>query len=355
MWIVLAGCTRRPQGRGRGRDHAKENVERWKGELQRNGGSWEAWEKSVAPFQEDVRSALDGKPKAIAGIAGVEGWLFFRRSLEVLVCGDLRAQKEGRDPYPAIVDFAGQLRARGVDMLFCPIPVKAAVFPEKISPRSPAPGEPHVGLYTRRLMLELGEAGVECMDLLPHFLQARDEPGESFYMPLDTHWSPRGLKVAARVIAERIKDYPWWPEVSKGIKYVTKEAPSKRRGDIVRMLPEAARVKYSPLKLTGEQVVSPAGELYEDDKSSPIVVLGDSYAGVFHYGECQHAGLTAHMARELGTPVDLILGQGMGPKVRAKLARRGRGALKGKRLVVWTLSERDLYNYRSPWAVIPIP
>lgn len=348
--LAAIGCSSKPPPR----DFIKENIQRWRSELAEAGGSWEAWQEKISGFQNEVRKLLESKPQEIAGLVGLDGFLFFRRSLEVLIAGDLRAQKDGRDPYPAIVDFHRQLKDRGVELLFCPIPVKAAVFPEKVW--AGAAPSPAVNLWTKKLMLELAEAGVECVDLLPHFLAERDKAQESFYMPLDTHWSNRALRVAAHVFAKRIKAYPWFAEVAKSpIRYQTKTVTTKRRGDIVRMLPEPERVKYPPMDLEAEQVLNPDGSFYKDEESSPIVLLGDSYAGVFHLEDCQNAGLTAHLAKELGIPIDLILGQGMGPQVRAKLARRGPGALKGKRLVIWTLSERDLFNYRSPWEIIQIP
>ncbi len=304
-----------------------------------------------------VRKALASRPEEISGIVGRDGFLFFRRSLKVLAAGDLREQKDGRDPFPAVVDFKRQLEARGVDLLFCPIPVKAAVMPEKLSEHAPGAGGPYVDPSTRKLMLELAEAGVECVDLLPHFIAARkNAANEPVYMPLDTHWTPGTVKVAARVFAERIRAYPWFKEAAKTpVKYSTKETQFKRRGDIVYMLPESERLKHPPMKLEAEQVLMPDGSFYEDDRSSPVVLLGDSYAGVFHFEDCRYAGITAHLAKELSFPIDLILGQGMGPKVRAKLARRGKGALEGKKLVIWALSERDLHEYRDPWKMIPLP
>jgi alginate O-acetyltransferase complex protein AlgJ len=205
-------------------------------------------------------------------------------------------------------------------------------------------------------MAELAGAGVECVDLLPAFLEARDAPGEPFYMPLDTHWSHRALRIAARVFAERIRAYPWYAEAAREpVRYSTRTCAFKRRGDIVPMLPETERLNYPPMEFEAEQVVSPDGSLYKDERSGPILLLGDSYAAVFHFQDCKHAGLTAHIAEETGLPVDLVLGLGMGPEVRKKLLRRGRGGLDGKRLVIWALSERDLYDYRSPWEKIPLP
>jgi len=349
---ILAGCGKKVQPR----DFMKENVDRWRGELARWGGDWPDWEKKVAPFRQDVRKALDERPGKIAGIVGLDGYLFFRRSLEVLVAGDLRAQTDGRDPYPAIVGYHRQLRQRGVELLFCPIPVKAAVLPEKISRSAPGPEGPWVDPWTRKLMLDLAEAGVECVDLLPEFLAARREGADTLYMPLDTHWTPVGLELAARVLAERIKACPWYADAAKDpAAYATKDVAFRRQGDIKPMLPEAERAAYRPLDLAARQVVMPDGRMYQDDKTSPVLFLGDSYAGLFHFGECEHAGVTAHIAKEIGMPVDLVLGLGMGPQVWKKLAYRGKTCLAGKKLVVWALSERDLFGYATGWEAIPLP
>ena len=354
-FTMLSGCGKKAPPR----DFLKEQISTLKGEVQSFGGSYDAWNAQLKPFQDDVRALLSSKPDAVSGLVGLDGFLFFRRSLDVLVGGDLRAQKDGRDPFPVIVDFMNQLKTRNVDLLVCFIPVKADVYPEKVSSHAPPLGKPFVNIYTRKLMFELTSAGVECTDLLPRFVKERDAvPGEAepFYMKLDTHWSNRALRTAANLFAERIKGYPWYKEVSRDkTAYTTQKVSCKRRGDIVTMLPEAERVSYAPMMLDAEQVLLPDGSFYEDSESSPIVLLGDSYSGVFHLEDCKHGGLTAHIAKEIGVPIDLILGQGMGPDIRGKLARRGKGALDGKKLVIWTMSERDLYNYRSPWTVIPMP
>ena len=360
-WLVAGasllgvfGCSSRPAPR----DYMKENVARWNAQLEEAGGTFEAWEQKVKPYHDDVRKALEDRPPSISGIIGLEDTLFFRRSLEVLVCGDYAKQTGGKYPLPAIVDFHEQLKSRGIHLLFCPIPVKGAVFPDRLSENAPPKTGPYANPWTYKLFLELAAEGVECVDLMPALLAARDEPGEELYMPLDTHYSPRGMEVVADVFAERIRNYEWYrnPKPTwKRAAYTTQDAPFKRRGDIVAMLKASERRKYRPMELVGKQVVGPDGELYKDDKTSPVMFLGDSYAGVFHFQDCKNAGITAHIALRVGMPLDLVLGLGMGPEVRKKVARRGKDGLTGKRLVIWALSERDLYNYRSPWGIIPMP
>jgi alginate O-acetyltransferase complex protein AlgJ len=121
------------------------------------------------------------------------------------------------------------------------------------------------------------------------------------------------------------------------------------------MLPEAERAGYPPMQLAAEQVVGADGALYVDDPASPIVMLGDSFTGVFQFEDCKHAGLSAHLAKELGLPIDLVMAQGSGPRIRGQLARRGPEGLAQKRLVIWTMVSRDLHNYWANWDLIELP
>lgn len=328
----------------------------WQDELRAWGGSWEAWCERLAEFHADVRRQLEARPAELKGLMGRDGFLFFRGDLEYLVSGDLRDQPDGRDPYPAIVDLNQQLRDRGIDLLLVIIPTKAEVFPEKVSEQAPEGARPYVAPYGRKLLGELAEAGVEMVDLLPAFIDRREADGEPLYMPQDTHWMPRGVELAAKLIAERVRDYPWYATLgSQHVSYSVRDAAFTRQGDICDMLTDQEKLAYRPLKLTAQQVVTPDGELYVDDPDSPICMLGDSFTGVFHFEDCKHAGLSAHLAKELGVPVDLIMAQGSGPRIRGQLARRGHDAIEAKRLIVWTVVARDLYNYWAPWDIIKLP
>ena len=110
-------------------------------------------------------------------------------------------------------------------------------------------------------------------------------------------------------------------------------------------MPEAEQARYAPETLVGHQVVATDGTLYEDDPDSPVVLLGDSFTGVYELMDCEHAGVSAHLAKELGTPIDLVMSYGGGPNVRAKLLRRGEAALGTKKVVIWMMTARDLYDF----------
>jgi alginate O-acetyltransferase complex protein AlgJ len=212
-----------------------------------------------------------------------------------------------------------------------------------------------VAPYCRKLLGELSDAGVGVVDLLPVFLAARagEEP---LYMPQDTHWTNRGVRLAARAIAAAARQRPDVDGLPVDtVEYGIREVTCTRAGDIGEMLTEEERSGYRPMKLAARQVLTPGGQPYVDDPQSPLVVLGDSFTGVFQLEDCKHAGLSAHLARELGMPVDLIMAQGSGPKIRGQFARRGHDAVSAKKLVIWTVVSRDLYNYWAPWEPIKVP
>jgi alginate O-acetyltransferase complex protein AlgJ len=129
----------------------------------------------------------------------------------------------------------------------------------------------------------------------------------------------------------------------------TKDASFTRHGDLHARLPEADKARYQPETLVGHQVIASDGAPYDDDPDSPVVVLGDSFTGVYELMDCEHAGVSAHIAREIGYPVDLVMSYGGGPNVRQKLLRRGEAALGTKKLVVWMMTARDLYDFGEGW------
>ncbi len=327
----------------------------WAAEAAEWGGSFDAWAQSLAPFRRDVQAVLASQPEAIKGLEGLYGFLFFRGDLEYLLAGDLRNQPDERDPFPAIVDFHQQLRSRGIDLLVVLIPTKAEVYGEALGAGAPKGGRPYVQPYTRKLMAELSAAGVGIVDLLPTFVDSRNGP-PYLYQLEDSHWTDRGIRIAAKLLGDRVKQYPWYRELSPNPgAYSTREVTFTRLGDIVPLLPSAAQAAHRPAELGAQQVVGPGGTLYVDDPSSPIAMLGDSFTGVYQLEDCKHAGLSAHLAKETGVPIDLIMAQGSGPTIRTRLARRGADEINAKKLVIWTVVSRDLYDYWSPWRKVALP
>ncbi|HVW27591.1 MAG TPA: hypothetical protein VHC69_19635 [Polyangiaceae bacterium] len=326
-------------------------------ELGEHGGSYTSWAAELSPFHADVKKRLAGLPHDSKALAGDDGFLFYRGSLDYLLGGDLEAQPAGKDPLPVIVEWKKLLESHGVDFLFVPVPTKAEIFPDELSPAGKALVGKVVNPYLRKLEQSLLAQGVEVVDLLAPLLEARkkgDAPGEEpLFQHQDTHWTDRGLRLAAGVLARRIARYPWYAELAKHAqRFDVKDAAFTRFGDLYSRLPEAKKSKYRPETLAAHPVVRSDGTPYDDDPESPIVVLGDSFTGVYELTDAEHAGVSAHIARGVSYPVDLVMSYGGGPNVRQKLMRRGAAALDTKKLVVWIMTARDLYRYWEAWEAL---
>jgi alginate O-acetyltransferase complex protein AlgJ len=307
------------------------------------------WNGQSAPFQKFVQGKLSAAPVEVQGIVGNDDWIFLRRSLDYLVAGDLSAQRPGKNPVPVIVAMKRKLQILGIDFLFIPIPPKPEIYPEKLGPDSWTGLGPYVNPYSRKFMTDLADSGVETIDVLNAFLteKKRTCPDcEALYQKQDTHWTRRGLELTAGLIAKRIKEYKWAASLSPKVALTVKPVTFQRTGDIVSRLPMGLQTHYRPQTLSANQVLLPDGTLYKDQKTSAILVLGDSYCGVYQRTDCKHAGVSAHIAKELQYPVHLVMSYSGGPTVIAQLKS---GDLQGKKLVVWMMTARDLNDYWEDW------
>jgi hypothetical protein len=338
---------------------AKSLAERLRSELLREGkGDYAKWQAALSPFHEHCRKRLKAMPPKVKALTGRDGFLFYRNSLEYVVGGDLEKQKKGKNPLPVILEFKKQLDTLGVDFLFVPVPTKLEVYPEKLVPDFEAAGGV-VNPYFRKLLASLSREGVEVVDLLPGLLAAKADKAaglELLFQHQDTHWTDRGLRLAADQLSTRIKRYPWYAELAKhGRQYGLRETSFTRFGDLQSRLPEAEQKKYTPETLVAHQVLRPDKQPYDDDPDSPVVLLGDSFTGVYQLTDAEHAGVSAHIARGISYPVDLVMSYGGGPNVRQKLLRRGTDSLATKKLVIWMMTARDLYNYWEDWEPLKKP
>jgi alginate O-acetyltransferase complex protein AlgJ len=330
-------------------------------ELQMFGaGAWDGWIAKLAPFRNAVQKKLAASPARIKAFAGSDGFLFYRNSMDFVAGGDLEQQPAGKNPLPIIVAWKQQLEKLGVDFLFVPVPAKLEIFPDGFDPPFRDLRGAIVAPQVRRFAASLAAQGVEVVDLHTPFLAARTADdggsGEPLYQRQDTHWSARGLELAAHLLAARIKRYPWYAELArKAQTFTTQDTTFTRFGDLHSRLPEPQKKRYQPETLAAHRVMRADGAAYDDDPDSPIVVLGDSFTGVYELTDAEHAGLSAHIARDISYPIDLVMSYGGGPNVRTKLLRRGEAELAKKKLVIWVMADRDLYQYWEDWQPVAAP
>ncbi len=319
-------------------------------------GSYDEWYQKNGPFLNGASKWLSTFPAEQMGLEGDNGWLFFRKSFEYMFGKDYSTQTPEKNPVPNLVDFKNYLKDKNVNLLFVVVPNKEEVYYDKISSSIPAPIVKYVNPYSRKILADLQASGIEVIDLLPYFLEARtdDTTGNEFlYQLQDTHWTNRGLQIAAKLIADRIKNYSWYNSLEK-VMYQLKDTTFERQGDIVERIPEQSKTKYQAVQLKAQQVITSDGTLYKgNNANAPVMLIGDSFTGVFESVDCKGAGVGAHIAQKSSIPVDIITSWGGGPLVRSKAMRAREKTLPNKHLVIYMMVARDLYNYSQNWEKFP--
>jgi len=285
------------------------------------------------------------------GLAGKEGWFFYRPGVQYLVepCPDLD------EPLRAITAFRDALAERGIRLVVVPAPGKASVYPERLSRRASGAVRP-VHAHTERLVEALQAAGVDVVDLFELCAEAKDEDtGEALYLAQDTHWSPEGMRLAADAVARRLLDSG---AVQHGSTvYDLRPAPIRRRGDVIGMMqaPGVER-RIEPAEVLCTQVIRrDSGEPYADDPRSEVLVLGDSFLRIYERDDPGSGGFVAHLARALSMPLASIVNDGgASTLVRQQLSGKPE-LLFGKKVVVWEFVERDIRFGTEGWQNVPLP
>jgi hypothetical protein len=172
------------------------------------------------------------------------------------------------------------------------------------------------------------------------------------YQQYDTHWTTRCLEIAAAAIARRVRAYQWYGALDKTT-YTGIDTTISRTGDLVDKLPESERAAYAPASLKAHQVRMPNGKPYSGSKESPLLLIGDSFTGVFESVDCKSAGVGAHLAAGCGLGVEIITSWGGGPLVRKKAMAARAKDLPAKKVVIYMMADRDLYNYQLGWDKFP--
>jgi hypothetical protein len=318
--------------------------------------SWAA--ARLRPWSQYAQFAWlhDGGAKALVG---QDGWLFYRPGVQYLTerPGVREATGTAAEAVAAIVAFRDQLAERGIRLLVVPTPNKESVYPEKLTGRATG-RSPLLASETRELLGGLRAAGIELVDLFEVFTQAKAAAANAapaLYLAQDSHWSPAGVELAARAVAQRILGCGW---VKMGaLSCELRLSPVERLGDVLRLLrvPALERMVGPETVQTVQVVDSERGQPYRDDPESEILVLGDSFLRIYQQDEPGSAGFIAHLAKELRRPLaSLVNDGGASTLVRQELHRRPT-LLRHKRVVIWEFVERDIRLGTEGWQFVPLP
>jgi len=320
-------------------------------------------EAGRAVFARLARVA-DQAPRPV--VPGLDGWLFIGSELRHLGLGRFwgsraalvsRASKpEWADPLPVILDFKAQLEGAGIELLFVPVPAKAAVYPDRVPGLADADPSLRWDPEDAAFYEVLREQGVEVIDLLPEFRRRRQAEDRPLYCRQDTHWAGPAIEETASLIAGRLRRRSWFETVPSE-RFEMERRTVEITGDLWRMLDDASTPKETlSLGFVGRRTERGL-EQVPPWRESPVLLLGDSHGLVFHTGGDMHArgaGLADHLANELGFPVDLVAVRGSGATPSRITLLRRRDNLAGKKVVIWCMSVREFTEGAQGWRPLPI-
>lgn len=302
-------------------------------------GEWMlAWEKNLdskVPWRPPSVNLWGGLNYRLFGEAqdgaliGRNGWLFTNEEFQTASTD--AAELQTKVNY--IKQVRDELAENGAKLVVALIPAKVQVYSEELA-RARIPAS-HANLYAN-VRGQLEAAGVPTPDLATELKSAKSE-GEVFFRT-DTHWTPLGAEITARVIAESVKalglDLP-------AAEYDMQEkAEIPRSGDLLRYVPVPEgtgptldRVREPEYARTDE-----GGGGLLGDESIAVTLVGTSYSAdskdnVWHFDDA--------LASALGTELLNAAQEGKGPIEPMREYLRGQDRKDNPpQLVVWEIPER---------------
>ncbi|MBL8026476.1 MAG: hypothetical protein JNL74_08690 [Fibrobacteres bacterium] len=351
-------------------------------------------DKYLRPYEKEMENsslyALAARPWSLftyytlfedlgdKGVLGENKWLFYRPDVEYVTKRHVLA-KESRETDPndapikenlidSIVAFKDALKAKNIDMIIILMPTKPSIYPDLLN-KSASPALSGTFSHTLSIIDSLKKRGVDAVDLFSVFAEERkrdQEAGDSIYMRTDTHFKGRAVLATAKTVADHIRKYPWYQDGS--VNYVFDTTSVVRLGDISDMtklpsmairdlkfsFPAETVTCYPVWKVTGDSSAMEKQPYKDDYQASQVLVLGDSYSRIYQTDEPRSAGWISHLAKELKQPVASIVSDGGASTMVREVLVRKLNVLKGKKVVVWEIVERDIRFGEKGWRNIAL-
>jgi hypothetical protein len=281
-------------------------------ELKDHGGSFEAWADTIKPYREAINQIKLGTWPWPAK----HNFVFQGRAIDLVTMDTV----DEKNVFEAVLATDRALKARGLDLIFVPVPDKLAIYPDYLSDTAPA--DRMVSVSVKRLLKRLLENDVEVVDLYTPFLEFRRQSEDKpLFYDRDSHWRNLAAQIAGEKIAARLKRYAFVQEALAG-------------GNRYSVTPKFRPDKPDDLMV----VLDSKGGMYRDAGDSPIILTGDSSAMYNMSNLIAH--LPAQAGRHIGMPLTF------GPNTTPVDFK---GRLAGRRVAIWTNMARFMAG--APWRV----
>jgi alginate O-acetyltransferase complex protein AlgJ len=298
-------------------------------------------------FRDELSKTLKKLPKEQNAWAS-NGMLWFRRNANYLTADKITAQDSLHNPLPRLLELKKYLDSLGVQLLVVPIPVKEEIYGERLVEGTAA--DLCVNPAGREFTREMLAAGLDVLDVYPALMAAKagDEPPHFSYQRYDTHWALPGMLAALEQLASRVTQYSWYSE--SGAQPGTlnmQETKTLREGDLVAHMPDAEKSKY-PADTLSVMKIFKGTEAYKGGKNAPILLMGDSFTGVFESVDQKSGGPGSLLAYATGLDVQVLTSWGGGPGVYHRMMKMKKD-MQSKRLVIYMMTARDFWQSPMEW------
>ena len=307
----------------------------------------------TAKFRTALEKTLAKLPKeqnawATKGASPAETFLWFRRNANYLLADKITGQDSLHNPLPRLLELKSYLDSIGVQLLVVPVPVKEEIYGERLVAGTPA--DLCVNPAGREFTREMLAAGLDVLDIYPALMAAKagDEPPHFSYQRYDTHWALPGMLAAMEQLAARVTQYAWYGDAGAQPGSLNmQETTTMREGDLVAHLPDADKAKYPADTLPVMKILKGA-EPYKGGKNAPILLMGDSFTGVFESVDQKSGGPGSLLAYATGLDVQVLTSWGGGPGVYHRMMKMKKD-MQSKRLVIYMMTARDFWQSPMEW------
>ncbi len=348
--------------------------------IQEDMSSFESDLESSSALRQRLLPPLQWQLTRILGLGneqayvGRDGWLFYRPDVDY-VTGlgfldprvlDARSREGAAwepppqpDPMLALTDLKRQLDQLGVELLVVPIPVKPSLYPETFSPRARGLEIAAQNASFAEFMERAIRADLRVFDPARDLRSAKHTDASDLYLRTDTHWTPTGLDVVARSLAEVVTSILDSADERRSV-WTRRRVVLEGFGDTARMLwvPEHQDT-ISPDRVESDLVTTRSGQIWRRSDSASVLLLGDSFTNVYSesgLGWGTGAGLAEQLSFHLGQPIDRIArnaGGAVGSRRGLQQAlNRDPRRLDDTRLVIYQFAARELSQ--GDWQLIDL-
>lgn len=301
-------------------------------------------------FKAKLSKVLDSLP-AVQNAWSASGMLWFRRDANSLLAKDFTAQDSLHNPLPRLLELKAYLDSLGIQFLVVPMPTKEALYADKMVPGTA--DTLCVDVAGRDIIRKLLAAGVDVLDVFPALQAARaGDDGEHFsFQKFDTHWALPGLLAAMEQLAMKVTTYAWYENSgAQPGALEMRDTTILREGDLIQQLPQTEQGNFAPETLEVKKIYKD-GKPYVGGKDAPILLMGDSFTGVFESVDGKSGGPGSLLAFATGLDVQVVTSWGGGPLVRHRMVK-DKKSLKTKRLVIYMMTLRDFWQSPLEWDVL---